>query len=164
MDCDDDKVVSISHPHQAAALMTASAVQGLRSVDIFSLRLDGPVYDDTDLIAAISAIARRGKQSRVRILVRDASALCGAGNILLALAQRLPSRVQVKVYTEGARDRDFGFFCVDRQHLVYFNNERIWHGFLRQNARAEARHTLNEFEHLWVYGSVEDPNLRALTL
>lgn len=153
-----------SHPSEIAPLMTRFAADGLRSIDIFTDQLSPAVYDDPDLIAAISAIARRSKQSQVRVLVRNPAPLYGCGRPLLNLIQRLPSRGQIRAYSEGAKDRHLGFFCVDRKHLVYFSNEPEWKGFAKYNAKAESIHILNEFEHLWLYGSQEDPNLRALTL
>lgn len=164
MDNTHNEVVRIEHPSEVLPLMVELAEDGIRSVDIFSSKLDAAVYDDHNLVDAISAIARRSRQSQLRVLVRDPTSLYGSNRRLLSLVQRLPSRAQMKVYTEGAKDRYFGFFCVDRKHLVYFNDEDHWRGFVRRDARAESEHLLNEFEHLWLYGSYDDPNLRTLTL
>lgn len=160
----NNPVVPLAHPSEIAPLMTDLAKVGIRSVDIFSDHLSPGVYDDPDLVAAISAIARRSRQSQVRILVRNPSLLYGSNRPLLTLVQRLPSRAQIRVYSEGAKDRVMGFFCIDKRHLVYFNDETQWQGFARYDARAESTHTLNEFEHLWLYGSFDDPNFRTLTL
>jgi hypothetical protein len=159
-----DAVIQLAHPSDVVPVMTHFATNGLRSVDIFSIDLNPSIYDDPELVAAISTIARRGKQSRLRILVRNPETLYGGNHGLVALARRLPSRVQIRVYTEGAKDRNLGFFCVDEQHLVYFMDESQWQGFARHDARAESAHALNEFEHLWLYGSVDDPNFRTLTI
>lgn len=160
----DNPVVPLAHPSEIAPVMTQFAKEGVRSVDIFSHCLSPAIYDDPDLVTAISAIARRSRQSLVRILVRDPAPLHGCDRPLVNLIQRLPSRTQLRAYTEGAKDPFLGFFCVDKKHLVYFTNEPQWQGFARANARAESTHALNEFEHLWLYGSFEDPNLRVLTL
>lgn len=164
MDIDKGEVVRVAHPSEVVPLMTELAEDGIRSVDIFSSKLDAAVYSDKNLVAAISAIARRGRQSRLRVLVREPASLYGSDQPLPSLIQRLPSRAHLKVYSEGAKDRYFGFFCVDQKHLIYFNDEQHWRGFVRRDARAESKHVLNEFEHLWLYGSFDDRNLRALTL
>lgn len=160
----DNPVLPLEHPSEAAPIMARFAADGVRSIDIFTDHLSPAVYDDADLIAAISALARRSRQSRLRLLVRNPFPLYGRDRPLLTLIQRLPSRAQIRVYSEGAKDRHMGFFCVDKKHLVYLSNEAHWRGFARYDARAESIHTLNEFEHLWLYGSYEDPNFRTLTL
>lgn len=157
-------VVPLAHPSEIAPVMMKFAMDGVRSVDIFSHSLSPAIYENSDLVTAISAIARRSRQSRVRILVRNPEPLHGRNRPLFNLVQRLPSRARIRVYTEGAKDPLLGFFCVDKKHLVYFNDETQWQGFARANARAESTHVLNEFEHLWLYGSFDDPNLRTLTL
>lgn len=165
MDSDErSNVVSLCHAADVVPLMTGFAEAGVRCVDIFSHCLNPLVYADAQLVAAVSAIARRSRQSQIRVLVRDPTPLYGSAQPLVTLIQRLPSRAQIRAYTEGAKDRYMGFFCVDKQHLVYFSDEQQWQGFAREDAPAESRHILNEFEHLWLYGSVEDPNFRTLTL
>lgn len=160
----DDAVIPLTHPSEIAPIMTRFATEGVRSLDIFSDHLSPTVYDEPDLVSAVSAIARRSRQSRLRVLVRSPATLYGCNRGLLTLIQRLPSRAQIRVYSEGAKDRHLGFFCVDKRHLVYFTDEANWQGFARRDARAESTHTLNEFEHLWLYGSYDDPNFRTLTL
>ena len=70
----------------------------------------------------------------------------------------------IRAYTEGASDPRMGFFCVDAEHLVHFADEPNLSGYARRHARAESRQLLDEFEHLWIYGSRQDTNLRRLTL
>lgn len=165
MDFDEsNNVIPLRHVADVAPVMAGCAEAGVRCVDIFSQCLHPLVYDNAELVAAVSAIARRSRQSQVRVLVRDPTPLYGSSQTLLTLVQRLPSRAQIRAYTEGAKDRYMGFFCVDKKHLVYFSDETQWQGFARRDALAESRHILNEFEHLWLYGSVEDPNFRTLTL
>lgn len=161
---ESNSVISLCHVADVAPIMTGFAKAGVRCVDIFSHCLHPLVYDDGELVGAISAVARRSRQSRIRVLVRDPSPLYGSSQALLTLVQRLPSRAHIRAYTEGAKDRYMGFFCVDKKHLVYFSDEQQWQGFARRDAVAESLHILNEFEHLWLYGSVEDPNFRTLTL
>ena len=157
-------VQKITNMSDVAPLMRDFALHGIRSIDIFSHQLNPAVYDNAELIEAISALIRRSRQSRIRVLIRNPSSLYGYDHSLLSLIQRLPSRAYIRAYSEGAKDRFFGFFCVDKKHLIYFNDEAMWQGFARYNAQAESKHLLNEFEHLWLYGSTEDPNFRTLNI
>lgn len=160
----DESVQPLQHPSDALQFIREFAFSALRRVDIFSHQLSPGIYADAALIDAISQLARRGAQTQVRILVRDTKPLYGADHPLVRLAQRLPSHVHIKAYTEGANNAAMGFFCADASNLVHFLDEPNLSGYARRNARAESRHLLTEFEHLWLYGSRPDSNLRQLSL
>jgi len=160
----DNPVVRLEHPSDLLPLMREFAGLAQRSIDIFSHQLNPVLYDDAELVDAISALARGGRQTRIRILVRDPRPLYGSDRPLLTLTQRLPSHIHIRAYIEGASDPRLGFFCVDAEHLVRFADEPALKGFARHSARAESRQLLDEFEHLWIYGSREDSNLRRLSL
>lgn len=160
----DDQVHPLLHPSDTLVFMREFAATALRRLDIFSHQLTPSLYGDTELTELISQLARRGPQTQVRILVRDPRPLYGTDHALVRLAQRLPSHVHIRAYTEGTSDSLLGFFCADAAHLVHFLDEPNLSGYARRNARAESRHLLTEFERLWVYGSRTDANLRRLTL
>lgn len=158
----DDKVHPLQHASDVLPFLRDFAAASLRTLDIFSHRLASPIYNDGELVEAISQLARRGPQAKIRILVRDTRSLQGTDHPLVRLAQRLPSHIVIRAYTEGAQDAQMGFFCADAVHLVHFLDEANLKGYARRNARAEARHLLAEFEHLWIYGSKIDKNLLRL--
>jgi hypothetical protein len=160
----DDQVHPLQHPSDALLFMREFASAALRNVDIFSHQLTASIYGDVELTESISHLARRGAQTQVRILVRDTKPLYGTDHPLVRLAQRLPSHVHIRAYTEGASNALMGFFCTDAANLVHFLDEPNLSGYARRNARAESRHLLTEFENLWVYGSRTDMNLRRLAL
>lgn len=160
----DNPVVRLEHPSDVLPLMREFAGLAQRSIDIFSHQLNPALYDDAELVDVISALARRGPQTQIRILVRDPRPLYGCDRPLLTLTQRLPSHMQIRAYTEGASDPRLGFFCADAEHLIHFADEPALTGFAHRQARAESRQLLDEFERLWIYGSQEDANLRRLSL
>ncbi len=160
----DDQVYPLEHPSDILVFMREFAADALRSLDIFSHQLSPSIYGDPELTESISQFARRGAQTKVRILVRDTRPLYGADHPLVRLAQRLPSHVHIRAYTEGASDSQLGFFCTDAANLVHFVDEPNLSGYARRNARAESRQLLTEFDNLWVYGSRTDTNLRRLSL
>lgn len=161
---DESPVSRIEGPSEALAFMRLFAERARLSIDIFSHQLTPLMYEDEQLAAAISALARRHAQTKVRILVKDPLPLYDGGHVLLKLVRRLPSHASMKVYTEGASDPKMGFLCADHADLVFFNDESNLQGFARGGARAEARHYMDEFNHLWHHGSKNDTNLRSLTL
>lgn len=135
-----------------------------RTVDIFSQQLTPALFADTALVDNLSNLARRDAHSRVRVLVRDTRPLQTGTHPLVQLAQRLPSSIEIRRYTEGASDANSGFFCADSRDLVKFSDENPPAGFARRSARAESRALLEEFARLWEHGSEADPNLRVLSL
>ena len=160
----DDHVHPLEHLSDTLMFMREFAATALRSLDIFSHQLMPSLYGDDELTESVSQLARRGAQTQVRILVRDTKPLYGTDHSLVRLAQRLPSHVHIRAYTEGANDALMGFFCADATNLVHFLDEPNLSGYARRNARAESRHLLTEFENLWTYGSRIDANLRRLAL
>jgi hypothetical protein len=160
----DDQVHTLQHPSDVLPFLRSFASSAVRTIDIFSHQLASPIYNDDELVEAISQLARRGPQTKIRILVRDTRSLQGADHPLVRLAQRLPSHIIIRAYTEGAQDAQMGFFCADAAQVVHFLDEADLKGYARRNARAEARRLLTEFDHLWVYGSKVDKNLYRLSL
>lgn len=161
---EDNPVVRFEHPSDIVPFLQKFTSQGTRFLDIFSQSLSPALYNNQELMDAILTLARYSSHSQIRILVRNNKHLNGADCPLIGLTRKLPSKAQIRIYTEGAKDQDTGFFCVDKKHLIYFNDESNYQGFARTNAKPESKNILEEFEHLWLYGSKEDPNLRQLSI
>lgn len=161
---EDDPVIRFEHPSDILKHMREFTQQGIRSLDIFSHNLSPILYNDQELMDAIVALIGYSPRTQIRILVRNSKHLHNTDCPLVTLARRVPSKVSIRVYKDGAKNPGMGFFCVDKKHLVYFNNEPTYQGFARKNAKPESKKSLDEFGHLWVYGSEEDENLRQLSL
>lgn len=164
-EADDRPVTRFNQASEALQAMLQFIGEARRSVDIFTHQLTPLLYEDEELVAGISALARRHRRTQVRILVRDTRPLIGTERALVSLARRLPSHITLRAYSvNGPADPDMGFYCVDHKDLVYFANEATFHGFSRPDARAESKKVLEEFNDLWRYHSRADPNLRVLNL
>ena len=149
---------------EAVEHMVQASEQALRCIDIFSHSLAPELYCEGPLVAAISLLARRSAHSKVRILVKDTRPLHNVSHLMVNLARRLPSHVALKQIIEDTSKPDTAFFCVDEKHLVFFNNESEYIGFFRQEARAESKHFLEQFNNDWQRNSKTDVNLRILAL
>jgi len=164
MTAEEPGVYPLHHPSDILPVMRSFAEQAIRTIDIFSQQLVPVLYGDDEFVSLLSALARRGPQTKVRILVRDPRQLYGRDHPLVVLAQRLPSHIQLRTCLEDNPETQMGFFCVDATHLVHFLDEPNLGGYARHGARAESRQLLGEFEHLWTYGSKVDSNLSRLSL
>ncbi len=161
---DPNPVIRIQSVGGALDAMRRFSHRAKRTIDIFSHQLVASAYDDQKLLDGISQLVRRSAQSQLRILVRDTRPLYGCDRPLLNLVYRLPSHAQIRRYTDGASNPNYGFFCCDQLDLVYLADEPNWSGYARSNAAAESRNALEEFNTLWTYGSKVDPNLRRLNI
>ncbi len=157
-------VVRLDGPHQCLTALLDQVQTARQSLDILTDQLTPTLYANLDLVERISALARRSRQSRVRVLVRDTRPLKDGTHNLVQLAQRLPSHIDVRGLREMPRDPVMGFCAADRKSLVYFNNEADFIGFRNHSARAEIKRLLEEFNHLWDHYSFTDPNLKMLVL
>jgi hypothetical protein len=63
---------------------------------IYERRVDGEVFDDERVLAAIRALATRGRGARIRLLVHDTARLTVEAPRLLALAQRMTSSISIR--------------------------------------------------------------------
>ncbi len=160
----EPSVTRLQGPSECVTALRQLIEDGRRSLDILSDQLTPLLYTDAPLLEQISALARRSRQSKIRILVRDTRPLKGYSHGLVQLAQRLPSRMEIRGLTEMPKDPNMGYFLVDKQALVFFNSEADFMGFSNPNARAEARNLMTEFDHLWEHYGFTDPNLKVMSL
>ena len=134
-----------------------------RSVSLYSPTLAHEVYDLTPLVDALSEVARRHRQAKVRVLIRDTRALVARGHGLIQLAQRLPSKVFIRVLTSDIETKAVAFMLSDRERLVYQNDGDNYRGFEDERAAAQVKTLLGIFDRAWETAR-EDPELRQLAL
>ena len=79
--------------HAAAVALVR---QTRRTLIIFTHDLDARVYDTQEFADAVAALARRGRLSRIRILVQDTRPVIRSGHRLVDLAVRLSSYIEVR--------------------------------------------------------------------
>ncbi len=161
---DENPVLRFDQPSNILPLLRRFSARGIHSLEIFSHHLSPLVYADQELMDNILALIGYSPRSKVRIIIKDSTRALKTDCPLVTLTRRIPSKASIRMYTEGVKDPDMGFFCIDKKHLIYFNDEASFNGFARTNARPESKKLLDEFERLWVYGSEDDPNLRQLCL
>ncbi|WP_448097970.1 DUF7931 domain-containing protein [Luteibacter yeojuensis] len=82
-------------------------------VSIYLPLLEPGVFDSDAVHAELRRIATSGRQAQIRILTHDAERGHRDGHRLLALAQRLPSAIGVRVPTEEAHLRYGSAFTTD---------------------------------------------------
>lgn len=145
-----------SAQHQLSQTITSAKYQ----LDIISDHL--ALFHANDITEAISRFVRRHRTLKARILIKDSRPLRGQSHSLIALAQRLPSKVHVRVISEEALPFKPSY-CLADTKLTYFDSEADSTGFSGID-RARVRQYRETFEHLWQNQSLVDPDLTQLCL
>jgi hypothetical protein len=134
-----------------------------RQISILSPTLDNEVFDRRELSEALAALARRGRESLVRILVQDARPIVQRGHRLLQLARRLPSSVKLQKLAEHPDWKGETIVIRDRDGVLYKPGDADHEGFYEPDSRASAQKHADLFEELWRH-STQDVEFRSFSL
>lgn len=147
--------------HRRAALILAT--QARHQLLIMGRELDPEVYGNSAFVEAISALARRGRHSEIRVLVRDTEPLVRHGHGLVALAQRLSSALVLHRLNPDYHTPDDSFLVADGYGVLYRPRSDDHEGTVDLKAPLRARVLMEGFEAAWTH-SLPDPGLRRLQL
>tara|TARA_B110000116_G_C16585887_1_gene468386 strand:+ start:215 stop:715 length:501 start_codon:yes stop_codon:yes gene_type:complete len=139
------------------------ALGGRRQLKILSHHLDAALYDSEAFCSALSALARRHRSCDIQILIKDSKPLIERGHQLIRLAQRLPSKVQVRLLSQETDNNQEAFMLVDADGLLYKHDDKVMQGFANYAAGPEVKNLKPVFERLWQF-SEPDSNLRQLKI
>lgn len=159
----DQFITGIGYPEPFGTLALELVKSARRSLRIYSAQLDREVFDNLELVAAMTQLARRGRHSDIRILINDAKPMVAQGHRLLSLARRLSSTIAIRVLDEHPELPDASFVLRDNNGAVYKPEDRGRGGFYEPDSRASAKRLIDRFDNLWRWGEV-DPRLRMLRL
>jgi len=160
---DSERVSGVAYPHPFADYAIALCDEASRHICILSPQLDHAAFDNSELVDALTALARRSRQAQVRILINDARALVTRGHRLLQLARRLPSTVHIRKLEAHPNWNNETAVIKDRDGVLYKPGGSDHDAFYEPESRATTLRHLEQFEELWRY-SVEDAELRAVYL
>ena len=163
-DLDLDRFVTGVHYPKPFDRMAVELCRGaIRYICIQSPRLDHAVFDKRELASMISALARRSRQTRVRVLIEDPRPLIQRGHRLLELARRIPSAMEIRRLPEHPEWTGETVVLRDQDGVLYKPGGSDHDGFFEPDSPASARKHLELFNELWRF-SVTDDNLRSLSL
>jgi len=158
----NESITSIAYPQPFAAYAVALCATASRYICILSPKLDRAAFDNSELVDALSALARRSRQTQVRILISDSRPVVGYGHRLLQLARRLPSTVHIRKLEEHPNWNNETLVIRDRDGVLYKPGGSDHDAFYEPDSRPSAQQYLERFDELWRV-SAEDAELRSLT-
>lgn len=135
-----------------------------RSIDILSLDFRADFYGSNIISQACSLFVRSNKHSKIRILIENAEDLHKYPHDLIALAQRVPSKIEIKILKPESEPLKESFCLFDRTSLIYFNKEHEMKGIINYDNRSRNNTLKEKFESLWNYQSSIDKNLVSFVL
>lgn len=153
----------LEEPEDAAEAALALATQARLSLRIFTHDLDHRLYSNDDFYSAVSALARAGRRSFIRILVQDPSHAVQDGHRLISLIQHLPSHISVRRVGADWRDERFAFQIADEQGVLWRPAADRFEGSVDFHAGPRARELRKWFDDVWE-NSEPDPEFRRLRL
>jgi hypothetical protein len=153
----------IDYPVPFDSVAVALCAAARRHISILSPCLDHQVFDNSELVSAISALARRGPESSIRILVSNPTPIVQRGHRLLELARRLPSSVTLQKLAEHPSWQGECLVICDRDSLLMKPGDSEHQAIYAPDDRAQTAQYLDLFNELWRRSSA-DINFRSLSL
>ena len=113
---DEVQIETVDENKKAALSLVKQACY---SIDIFTQNLDTELYDNKEFEQSIFNLAKRHPNTRIRILVQDASNAAKNGHCLVRLAQNLTSSVFIHNPSGEYKDEQCAFVVVDKLGLLH---------------------------------------------
>lgn len=151
---------SVDNLHSTALQMISQTTKNLR---ILSYDLSPAVFDNKEMIDALSRLARSSRYSDIRILVLNPQLLVKRDHGLLALQRRLSSSIKIRTLKHGSYDISDNLILGDTSGIINQSikePEKIHANF---NIKPVVTSQLSYFDDLW-HRSIEDPDLRQLDI
>ncbi|MFK7955113.1 MAG: GNAT family N-acetyltransferase [Lysobacterales bacterium] len=134
-----------------------------RHLCIFSQTLDLRVLDQPLIMDELRALAVSNLKPSVQILVLDSKPAVATSHPLIALAQRLPSVIEIRRPGRDHRDYPGAFSIADEHHLLLRAFGDQFEGYSLLWQRRHARRQQEIFSAMWETAS-PDPQCRRLGL
>jgi hypothetical protein len=142
-------VIEVTSGDEARDAALALARQARQGIDIVSRHLDPRLYDTPELIEALKALALGSRRTRVRVLVQDVLPILRDGHRLVALAQRIPTYVHIRVPAPQHQDFNRAFLVADGTGYLHRELADRFEGTVSFYDLPTARDLLRQFEPLW---------------
>lgn len=123
------------------------------SIDIFSHQLPNDIFSESTFIAGVSALARRDRRCKVRILLKADAINTRSLPPLITLYRKLPSKIALRCISDDYDETLNEFTAFDKIGLCLFNSTIPPTGFSGYAARAECRKLMDKFDYIWDHQS-----------
>lgn len=145
---------------QAAVDLIENSV---RRVFIRSALLDKNLFDQPEVLDALSLFSRRSRFSEVHVLLDFPDRVLSMGHGLLEIQRRLTQKIIIKEYYDD-KDEQIDSLLMNDNHALLIKPPGVEQaGFYSNNAAIECQQQIDLFEHAWLR-SERAHHLRGLSL
>lgn len=148
-------------------LNAAAAYQLCRNathtIHILSRNLDTMVFNHDPIVETLSQFVIGNSKARLKILIFDSDAVVKYGHRLLSLAQKVPSKVEIRVLSNETTWKNESMILADRTGYLFNPKSDRYEGevdFCDANRNTELNRVFTEY---WDRSEL-DNNLRRLSL
>lgn len=159
----EDNLIRFDSREQAARLALELIQSARREICFFGPQIDPVLFDNHEVIEAISAFSRQSQRTQIRIVVVDTQKNVVNSHQILPLAQRLTSSITIHVADRKHQDLRQQFLLVDGTAYLFCPNAERYRGRVEKHAPAVVKDMQQEFEEIWNL-SKPDRNTRRLHL
>jgi predicted GNAT family N-acyltransferase len=140
-------------PSDSAATVLDLCGQARGTLRIFSTALEPELYANDAIIDALSALARRHRQSEIRLLICDETVLRENRHPLVALSQRLPSALPLRVLASDSRpELDELFLLADRSGILVYPQSAPNTAWCSYHLPPKVKDYQERFDRMWERG------------
>lgn len=145
----DDQHIRLADRVENQSASLALASQARRCIEIFSWNLEPDLYDAPPFIDALQKLALSHRKAQIRILIQDTTKAVKQGHRLIYLAQRIPSKIQVRKPSNEYSDFQQSFLIADAIGIIRRPMHERFEGELNFKDSIHAKQQLNFFNKVW---------------
>ena len=155
----------INHSGESECINGVAAVldHPLREVRIFSRLLDHTLFEDEQVLQALSRFVRSGPPTSLRVLIHSSSPAVSRGHRLVDLARRLTSKIQIRRVSAELQQDQHCFVLADQRAFLLMPDDHEYQAFSNQYDPVQSTALAERFDYLWQRAEA-DPELRSLSL
>ncbi|MFV2005401.1 MAG: hypothetical protein ACC650_09350 [Gammaproteobacteria bacterium] len=151
----NDTDIQVDTAEECKRAIISMLQQAQHNIDIFTQDLEPAIYNNNSVEQAILHLAKRQKNTRVRILVQDSKKSIQHGHCLIRLAQQLTSSVFIHTPSLTHKNEQSAFLVVDRMGLVYraLATDRNYEANINFRSPRMATRQMDLFDDIWEHST-----------
>jgi len=157
----DSQLHHFDHLQDCLDLTHCLLQQARRQIYILTPDLEFGFYDQPMLVDQLSALLRHSRYTQAKVLIGDIKPAVGRSHALRDLAERLPSKIQMRVVNKDYPSSDNAWLLADNSGLMFRKDPHLYKGFVSFQHPARNQQLQQEFQRMWDY-AFESPELRRL--
>lgn len=147
--------------NQDAILKLLSAAQN--QICIISRHLDPTIFSKQEFIDAASEFIRRSKTTSIRILVRDTNPMVKNNHRILALSQRVSSKIEIRTICNDYSQFNQSYVVADTRGYIHNLKGDLYEAEVNFNDPDKSKELVEKFKKIWEL-SLQEAEVRRLCI